>query len=310
MSKKIFLSVGECMIEMSSLVDNEFQLNFAGDTFNTAWYTRACLPMDQWDVSYFTRIGTDDFSLKMKSFFNANHIDTRFIQEDPVRQPGLYLIEVKDGERHFTYWRDQSAAKRLAEDTVLLEQAFSQADVIYFSAITLAILLPEHRDHFIKLVKKARESGKTTVFDTNIRLRLWQSKDELKRITMQAANASEIVLPSFDDEAKVFGDLTLEDCAQRYLNAGASVVVLKNGGDAMLVADGKSTQYFSDFEQLKPLDTTGAGDSFNGGFLAALLTGHNVETAMINGHNVASQVVMQRGALMPMHKIKLTTSAE
>lgn len=305
MSYKIFLSVGECMIEMSSLIDNEFQLNFAGDTFNTAWYTRACLPVDKWDVSYFTRIGTDDFSLKMKAFFKENCIDTRFIQEDPVRQPGLYLIEVKNGERHFTYWRDQSAAKRLAEDKALLEQAFSQSDVIYFSAITLAILLPEHRNYFIEQIKKARESGKTTVFDTNIRLRLWESVDELQQITMQAASAAEIVLPSFDDEAKIFGDLTLEDCAQRYLDAGASMVVLKNGGGTMLVADANGIEYFSNFDQLKPLDTTGAGDSFNGGFLAALLSGHNIETAMENGHNVASQVVMQRGALMPMDKITL-----
>lgn len=305
MGKKLFLSVGECMLEMSSLTGHDFQLNFAGDTFNTAWYARACLPTEAWKVAYFTRIGVDNFSQKMKAFFSANNIDTCFIQEDPVRQPGLYLIEVREGERYFTYWRDQSAAKQLAKDQFLLEQAFTKADVIYFSAITMAILVPEHRQFFIEQIGKARKAGKITVFDTNIRPQLWNSIDELQKVTMAAASVAEIILPSFDDEAKIFGDQSLEACAQRYANAGASLVVLKNGGNEIIAADKNGLTRFSDFELLQPIDTTGAGDSFNGGFLASLLGGADIATAIQQGHHIASQVIMQRGALMPADQLSL-----
>ncbi len=301
--KKLFLSAGECMIEMSSLGGSEFHLGFAGDTLNTAWYARACLPAQDWDVSYFTRIGTDSFSAKMKDFLNRNGIGTAYIEEDAQRQAGLYLIEVENGERHFTYWRNQSAARLLAVNQTLLAKAFSDADIIYFSAITLAILCPEQRAVFISHLRDAACAGKTVVFDTNIRPRLWESHDILRETIMQAAAVSQIILPSFDDEAAMFGDRSLEDCAARYRAAGAQVVVVKNGGGTMLVADANGMRQITDIEPLKPVDTTGAGDSFNGGFLAALLSGKDIETAVKAGHAVAAQVVMQRGALIPMEQL-------
>jgi 2-dehydro-3-deoxygluconokinase len=292
------------MIEMSSLAGSEFHLGFAGDTLNTAWYARACFPAATWDVSYFTRIGTDRFSAKMKAFLELNNIGTAYIEEDMQRQLGLYLIELQDGERQFTYWRNQSAARQLAGNQVLLQKAFGAADVIYFSAITLAILSPEQRQIFIAQLHAAGDAGKTVVFDTNIRPRLWENTDILRDITMQAAAAAQIILPSFDDETAQFGDLSLEACAVRYRNAGAKIVVVKNGGGAMLIADDNGFRPVADIKMLTPVDTTGAGDAFNGGFLAALLSGQDTDTALKAGHHVAAQVVMQRGALMPMQTIR------
>lgn len=300
MSRKLFVSAGECMLEMAAQANGDFRLGFAGDTLNTAWYARACLPHATWDVAYFTRLGTDPYSAKMKAFFAENGIDTRFVSADPVRQPGLYLIEIKDGERSFTYWRSQSAAKLLADDAAALDAAFSAADVVYFSAITLAILAPERRESFVAAIKTARETGKLTVFDTNIRLRLWESSDVMTAAIMAAAASAEIVLPSFDDEAAVFGDVSLEACAERYRAAGAGTVVVKNGGGPMLALGPEGFVRVDGVEKVQPVDTTGAGDSFNGGFLAALAEGANLRAAMAQGHAVSSQVIMQRGALMPM----------
>lgn len=300
MSRKLFVSAGECMLEMATLANGDFRLGFAGDTLNTAWYARACLPRDTWDVAYFTRLGTDPYSAKMKAFFAENGIDTRFVSADPVRQPGLYLIEIKDGERSFTYWRSQSAAKLLADDAEVLEAAFAAADVVYFSAITLAILSPERRETFVAAVMAARKAGKLTVFDTNIRLRLWESAEFMKASITAAAASAEIVLPSFDDEAAVFGDTSLEACAERYRAAGAGTVVVKNGGGPMLALGPEGILRVDGVEKVQPVDTTGAGDSFNGGFLAALAEGADLRVAMARGHAVSSRVIMQRGALMPM----------
>ena len=154
--RKTFLSIGECMIEMALMANGDYRLGFAGDTLNTAWYTRALLPAQSWKVAYFTRLGSDVYSARLRNFLETNRITTDLITMDPVRQPGLYLIDIEKGERSFTYWRDQSAARLLADDEDALERAMDSADIIYFSGITLAILTPEKRRTFVGLVAKQR----------------------------------------------------------------------------------------------------------------------------------------------------------
>lgn len=305
MDRKTFLSVGECMIEMASLGGADFRLGFAGDTMNTAWYARTCLPKEAWNVSYFTRLGEDPYSKKMLAFFEQNGIDTSLIGQDPTRRPGLYMIEITDGERSFTYWRDQSAAKTLADDRVALSKAFAAADTIYFSGITMAILPETGRVHLLEELRAARATGKTIVFDPNLRPRLWSSAEEMRDVTTQAAGVSDILLPSFDDEATTFGDADLDACADRYLAAGAKTVLVKNGGGPILFAELHDRHHTSDIERVQPVDTTGAGDSFNGGFLSALLNGASPDEAIARGHAVSLQVIMHRGALIPMADLAL-----
>lgn len=305
MTRKTFLSIGECMIEMAALESGDFRLGFAGDTMNTAWYMRSILPQESWNVAYLTRVGTDAYSDKMLDFFATNGIDTGHIVREPSRRPGLYLIEIKEGERSFTYWRDSSAARLLADDRARLDKAFEAADTLYFSGITIAILSPDHRDNLLQCLGKARKAGKRVVFDPNLRPRLWTSTDEMTKATMAAAAVADVVLPSFDDEAQAFGDADLDACADRYLSAGVAVAVVKNGGGPMLIADGSSREKIDGFDRVKPVDTTGAGDSFNGGFLAALAEGRSHRDAVSQGHAISLQVIMHRGALVPMAQLKV-----
>ncbi|MAY61170.1 MAG: 2-dehydro-3-deoxygluconokinase [Rhizobiales bacterium] len=300
---KTFLSIGECMIEMALMANGDYRLGFAGDTLNTAWYARALLPAQSWKVAYFTRLGPDVYSARLRDFLETNRITTDLVTMDPARQPGLYLIDIENGERSFTYWRDQSAARLLADDEYALERAMDSADIIYFSGITLAILTPEKRRVFLALVAKQRDKGKTTVFDPNARPKLWESLDFLRQKTMKAAAAAAIVLPSFDDEKTIFGDADIDATATRYLKAGAGLTVVKNGGGDMLVSDGTSQNRIDGHQRVEPVDTTGAGDSFNGAFLAAIAQGAAVKEAVERAHAIATRVVMHRGALMPMDDI-------
>lgn len=299
MNQKRFLAIGECMLEMSEINAPDYRLGFAGDTLNTAWYTRAMLPQD-WQISYFTRVGTDPYSQKMLEFLQANGIDTAFISTDPVRQPGLYFINIKDGERTFTYWRDNSAARGLADDPVQLAQAIRTARVVYMSGITLAILAPERRDALLNALAQARAAGVITVFDPNIRLKLWPDTDTARREIMRAAEVCTIVLPSFEDEAALFGDASLVDCAARYQNAGCDIIVVKNGGGEILARRSSQDDITMKPEKLAPVDTTGAGDSFNAGFLAAFSQGQMLDAAIRYGHALSSHVIMHKGALLPM----------
>lgn len=101
---KRFVSIGECMIEMSGGENQTYNQGFAGDTLNTAWYTRIGLPQT-WSVDYFTGVGDDIYSDQMLAFIDAHNIGTGYIRRIAGKRPGLYMIHQADGDRHFTYWR-------------------------------------------------------------------------------------------------------------------------------------------------------------------------------------------------------------
>jgi 2-dehydro-3-deoxygluconokinase len=291
-----FVSVGECMIELSGGEARQYRMGFAGDTLNTIWYARARLGPD-WQTDYVTALGDDAYSAEMRAFLEANGIGTGHIQTIPGRRPGLYMIQQVSGDRHFTYWRETSAARLLAEDEAALTKAFAGADLIYFSGITLAILLPRARGRLLKAIVAARQAGARIAFDPNARPALWRSPAIMGSTTTVAAGLSDIVLPTFPDEQAVFADPDPRATCRRYLALGPSEVVVKNGAAPALVGhDGGEAEIPAISGKL--VDATGAGDSFNGAYLAARLEGADpIESATI-AHRVASRVIGHQGALI------------
>ena len=299
-----FVSVGECMVELSPTgTEGLWQEGIAGDTLNTAWYARAALP-DTWRVDYVTRLGTDHFSDKILTFLASNNLGTNHISRDPVRGPGLYAISLKNGERSFTYWRSDSAARRLADDPALLAQAMEGASLIFVSGITVAILPPSGRLALHEALSLARSNGSQIAFDPNVRPRLWENLDTARDWITRFSTRSTIVLPSFDDEAALFGDATPRETIARCLDAGTEEVVVKNGGGEIFWSHLLQAGSVSDLPTARPLDTTGAGDSFNGAYLAARLQGASVPAAIGQAHQMALRVVMHRGALVAFDALR------
>lgn len=286
------LALGEVMIELSGAGPQMWRQGLAGDTFNTAFYLAALRP--EWRLSYATRLGMDKLSDSAVATIAAAGIDTAPITRDPARTIGLYMIALENGERSFSYWRSHSAARLMAEDADWLRDTFDAVDVIYLSGITLAILSPEARARVLAALE-----GRDVVFDPNIRPRLWESATALQDTITQASSLSRIVLPSFDDEAAAFGDPSPEATAARYSKAGAAEVVVKNGNAPLaLMLHGQSLVAPAP-APVTPTDTTGAGDSFNAGYLAARLGGADPVVAVAAGQRLAALVVQHPGALLP-----------
>jgi 2-dehydro-3-deoxygluconokinase len=297
-----FLSIGECMVELSQAHDGYLRKGFAGDTFNTAWYARACLPED-WSVDYFTALGDDPMSDEMVAFMAKAGIGTSWIRRIRGKTPGLYMINLKDGERSFSYWRDSSAARQLAVDSDHLREAIETADVIYFSGITLAILSHEDNETLLSELRRARAIGKLVVFDPNLRPRLWTGFDAMHSTISEGARASTLVMPSFDDEASHFGDDSIEATIHRYRALGVHMVVVKNGAEGAIVStDAGNTSVPA--EKVETLvDTTSAGDSFNGAFLAHYLTSKDPVAAARFAVTIAAKVISEHGALVAPEKL-------
>lgn len=294
---KVFVSIGECMVELAPQPAGLYAVGFAGDTFNTAFYARRCLS-EEWSVAYFTAVGQDDVSDRMLAFMQGAGVATPDVLRLPERTVGLYMISLKGAERSFSYWRSQSAAKCLADDPTRLEQALSLAKVAYFSGITLAILDPAARQRLLAALSKARGRGVTIVFDPNLRPRLWASGQEMCAAIMAAAAVADIVLPSHEDEALHFGDSDPSATLQRYGAAGVPTVVVKDGAATILASHEGQTATYTPPPVSDIVDTTAAGDSFNAGFLAAFLSGESLVASLAAGASVAARVIAARGALV------------
>ncbi len=304
-----FASIGECMIELSAGNGAGWRMGFAGDTFNTAWYVRAILPRES-RVAYVTGLGDDPFSDKMRDVIAEAGVETDRLRKVPGRRPGLYAITLKEAERSFTYWRGESAARCLADDPAWLKRALGHAGLLYFSGITLAILAPTARRRLLKAVGDARKAGATIAFDPNYRPVLWPDKKTAAAAVEAAFRVTDIALPTLSDAHDLFGDRTESRAAKRLTEAGVGEFVLKNGEKPALVfGDGQYGKVLPG-KPKRLVDTTGAGNSFSGAYLAGRITGLDPICAARLGHRVAAEVVGVHGALAKIDGAKALKAAK
>ena len=292
-------AVGECMVELTPAGGGLYRQGFAGDTFNTAWHLRRALPGD-WTVSYVSALGDDATSGAMLDFMGAAGIDTQNVQRLPGAVPGLYMIDVDArGERRFAYWRGQSAARRMADDRPAFNAALDGADAIYVSGITLAILPPDGRAVLLDAMTAAKARGAMVAFDSNLRPTLWEDAGTMARMILAARKAATLALPTWPDEAAVDGGDSPAAIITAHHAAGVGEVVVKLGPDGALVSDGGAPVDVPCPAHVTPVDTTGAGDSFNAAYIAARLMGQTPVEAAGAGHALAGRVILHRGALLP-----------
>lgn len=294
-------SIGECMLELSGQSGPNWRMGFAGDTFNTLWALHALSP-DR-PATYVSAFGDDPFSRDQIGFFAQNGIG---IGNSPViagARPGLYAITLTGAERAFTYWRSDAAARQLASDPAALAKSLENQALVYFSGITLAILDDAARKTLLAAIAAARSAGSLVAFDPNYRPRLWSSRETAQAAILGALAVADIALPTFPDEQMLFGDETPQATAER-LGKRLGEVVVKNGEQPALIAVNGVSETVDAVHVAAPVDTTGAGDSFNGGYLAARLAGHAPANAVRRAHRVAAAVVQVRGALAPFEILR------
>ena len=301
------VSIGEAMLEMAPVGDGLYRRGYAGDTFNTVWHV-AQLMGENASAGFVTRIGQDRLSDKFAAEMSADGLDISGVARDPKRNMGLYLIELDGVERSFHYWRQFSAARLLADDASTLAEALHGAGLIHLSGITLAILSPEARGNLFQVLANARRAGAIIAFDPNIRPRLWSSLEEIRATVSQLLSLTDIALPSFDDEAALWDDAAPSDTIRRFASSGVREVIVKNGaGKVQFFADGEAGECDTPpVENIR--DTTGAGDSFNAGYLAARLMGLPPRRAVPVGQELSALVIQNFGARAPKDDVRALAS--
>ena len=190
-------------------------------------------------MAFATALGDDPYSDGILALASAEGVNTDLILKVPARLPGLYLIETNPvGERTFYYWRENSPARELFElpDWNRVAETLVGAKLIYFSGVTLSLYSNEALGRFLAIVEVARKQGTKVAFDGNFRPRGW--KGDLTRtrtVFMEALKRVDIALPTYDDEAVLWGDPSPEATVERMRAFGIGEVAVKNGPNSALV---------------------------------------------------------------------------
>jgi 2-dehydro-3-deoxygluconokinase len=248
-------------------------------------------------------MGDDPYSASLLSLAAAEGVNSDLIARVAGRMPGLYLIETDEkGERKFYYWRDNSPARELFElpNWASVAEALLSARLVYFSGVTLSLYSNTGLGRFLAALELARKQGVTVAFDGNFRPRGWKGDVARTRtVFTEALKRVDIALPTFEDEAMLWGDANPDATVERLQAFGIGEIVVKNGSSTALVADKSGREEVPVPQVVEPVDTTAAGDSFNAAYLAARLRGEKPVPAAQAAHALAAEKIRHRGAIMP-----------
>ncbi|MBT8425308.1 MAG: sugar kinase [Silicimonas sp.] len=289
------LGIGEALIEMVKLPDPidgrpAYVQGFGGDT-STAIVAAA---RQGARTGYISALGDDMFGEAVRDLWAREGVDHTHVLTRDGDPTGVCFIDPDPAGRRFTYARRGSAAS-LYGLRDLPENAIASARVLHFSGVTLAIS-ETMRAAALRAAGIARAHGTLVSLDLNHRPRLWS--DDLAREVLAGVPA-DIVFPSDDEAAVLLGLTDPEAIADHYLAKAAQVVVLKQGAKGAFIAT-PDQRFNVPAAHSTPVDSSGAGDSFAGAFLAYWLETGDIRLAATRAAQVAAGTVSGLGAVEPI----------
>ncbi|MCX5495241.1 sugar kinase [Kaistia dalseonensis] len=285
--------LGEPLFELNQSEDDApFRPGHGGDASNCA----IAAARQGASVGIVSALGTDNFG---QSFFNlwaAEGVDASAVKRDPGAPTGIYFVTHGPDGHVFSYRRAGSAASRMTPEE--LPAAYVRgARVLHTSGISQAISSPA-ADLVFAAIHAARGAGTLVSYDTNLRLRLWPI-DRARAVIHAAAGLSDILKTSSDDAKELCGHTDPDRIADFYLGLGPKIVIVTLGGEGALVATPTNRARIAAIP-VKPVDATGAGDTFDGAFLCEYLREGDPFAAARYANAAAGLATEGYGAVAPM----------
>ncbi len=291
------LALGEALVEFVRLPETSegrpiYRQGFGGDTSNAI----IAAARQGANTGYITAVGGDPFGELFLDLWRGENVDTATVQVKPQDPTGSYFVLPDPSGRQFSYARRGSAASLYGPED-LPEDAIAKAKVLHVSALSQAIS-PSMRAAVQRAAEIAKANGTKVSYDTNLRLNLW-TLEEARETINAFLPLADIVLPS-DDEAETLTGLTdTYAILDHFADHDPEIVVLKRGETGPILRSGGTDQPFP-VPKVKAVDSTGAGDSFAGGFLAYYLETGDAAEAVRRAMKVAAGTVSGYGAVDPI----------
>ena len=299
------LALGEPMVEFNQTGEGEGRLylqGFGGDTSNAA----IAAARQGATVGYLSAVGGDLYGNMLRALWTREGVDHAGVRTDPEAFTAVYFVNHDAQGHHFSFLRKGSAASRMRPQDLPLER-IAAARVLHLSGISAAIS-DSACDTCFAAIAAAKKAGVKVAFDTNLRLKLWPL-DRARAVMTELVRLCDICLPSLEDMAALTGLQEPEALLDHCLALGPRQVALKLGAQGALLAEG-GRRWRLPPHPCKPVDATGAGDTFAGALLARLLAGDDFETAGRYAGVAAALSTEGYGAVAPIPQAAQVRAAQ
>jgi len=298
------VAIGEAMVEFNQTGADggrTYLQGFGGDTSNAV----VAAARQGARCAYVTRLGDDDFGRMCLDLWRAENVDASAVSIDPSAATGIYFVRHDARGHSFSYLRAGSAASRM-QPSDLPAATIQRARYLHLSGISQAIS-PSAASTVAAAIAMAREAGAKVAYDPNLRLKLWPIETARTEI-LATIPLSDQFLPSLDDVQLLSGLVRPEDIVDWCHAMGARNVVLKLGSRGCIVSDGDRRTAIPAL-RVNAVDATGAGDCFDGSYLARLAAGDDMISAARWAGAAAALTTTGYGAVDPLPTAQEVQSA-
>ena len=247
--------------KLSSVSD--FSLQIAGAESNTA----VGVSRLGHTASWISAVGDDELGRFVVDKIKCEGVDTSLVKIDNKHRTGLMIKEIVEDKTTVYYYRENSALSNMSMDDIKTDSLLD-SKIIHFTGIT-PVLSKSCRAAVLELMGWARENGKIISFDPNIRRKIWGDTDYLPLLT-EMLEFSDIALLGLSEARELYGIDDVREIAKNILEKGVSIVVIKDGANGAYCANREEFLFIPPIK-CNPVDSVGAGDGFNAGFLTAVL---------------------------------------
>jgi fructokinase len=246
------------------------------------------------------KVGDDPFGDFLIETMQTNGVDTSFMMRTKKASTALaFVTRSSTGERNFFFYRTPCADLLLTE-AELPQNWLKQIKFLHVGSVSLTH--QPSRQATLRAAKIAKSNGAVVTFDPNLRLDLWSGGiTEYRRVAKQLLKVTDIFLPSKDELLLLMDTQNQKEAIYDALKLGPNVICIKQGSAGVNTIVKSSNGNLEETQQsafdVQVVDTTGAGDGFNAGFIAALAKGLPFSEAVRQGCAVAALVITKEGAM-------------
>lgn len=241
-----------------------------------------------------SKVGNDSFGRFIVEQLQEEKVNIDYVVTDDQYPTGFQVKErVLKGDPEVQYHRKGSAASQL-QVADFNEDYFLRAGHLHMTGIPLA--LSEHTRRFAQhALTFMRKNNRKVTFDPNLRPSLWDSKEEMIRVTNEIAFQAHYVLPGLSEGEILTGYSEPSDVADFYLNRGVELVVIKLGEQGAYFKTKDVEGTVAGFAVEKVIDTVGAGDGFAVGLISGLLESLPIQESVRRANAIGSLAVQSAG---------------
>ena len=287
------IAIGEPLFELNQAHDGApFTPGYGGDTSNAM----IAAARSGAATGYFTAVGADRFGRSLVELWRAEGVDASRVMVNGGAHTGIYFVTHGPEGHEFSYLRAGSAASRITEADIPADY-IGAARMLHVSGISQAIS-SSAADAIFAAIDIARRAKVLVSYDTNLRLKLWPLT-RAKAVIHEAMKSVDIALPGLDDAQKLTGLDQPDAIVDFYLKLGAKIVALTLGKEGALVATPQRRERIASI-RVEAIDATGAGDAFDGAFLAEYLRAGDPFAAARFANVAAALSTRGYGAVPPL----------